>query len=221
MIGSMAPDFAYFFSHSAERLITHSVGGLFTFCLPTGLIVWLVYVRLLEEPTIALLPEPWCRRFPLTGRIDFALLVKVSVAIVVGGATHIAWDAFTHRATPVTDALPLLRVHTPGFAHLPVFVFLQGVSSVAGLAVLALWAWRKRYAAEISRADSFQVTNRLRVGVLILLVVASLAFALLYDYPHRHSRLFFQIFYLAIGGMSGWIVAWCGVAVWMRRRRLA
>ena len=45
MIGSMAPDFGYFFTREAGRLLTHSFSGLFIFALPAGLFVWFFYVE--------------------------------------------------------------------------------------------------------------------------------------------------------------------------------
>jgi hypothetical protein len=219
MIGSMAPDFAYFFSDTAERLITHSVTGLFTFSWPAGLIVWLMYVGLLEQPTIALLPAPWCRRFETTGRITFGLLVKVSIAIILGAATHILWDAFTHRSTPITEAFPILRMHVPGFGRMPLFHFLQGVTSVIGLVVLGVWLLRMRHAPDNPCPSPYLVSDRTRVGALAVLIATSIVFAIAYDVPHLRSRYDFQIFYLAIGFMSGWFIAWCAIALWMRTRR--
>ena len=62
MIGSMAPDFGYFFSQEASRELTHSFASLPLFALPMGLAVWLFYVALLEKTTITLLSDRWHTR---------------------------------------------------------------------------------------------------------------------------------------------------------------
>src|SRR5688572_23084608 len=63
MVGSMAPDFGYFFSHEASRQFTHSFASLITFSLPAGLAIWLFYVAMLEKTTITLLTDRWHTRF--------------------------------------------------------------------------------------------------------------------------------------------------------------
>lgn len=46
IIGSMAPDFEYFIRFSTTRTISHTIPGVFTFCLPAGFIVFLLYHKL-------------------------------------------------------------------------------------------------------------------------------------------------------------------------------
>jgi membrane-bound metal-dependent hydrolase YbcI (DUF457 family) len=140
MIGSMAPDFGYFFSHEASRQLTHSLSGLFIFALPAGLAVWLFYVAVLEKATITLLSDRWHTRFAHTESITASLVLRAAIAIVLGAVTHILWDAFTHRDTFVTDAFPALLGTTPGARWLTIYHLLHGLSSVAGLVMLAVWA---------------------------------------------------------------------------------
>src|SRR3954464_8651681 len=77
MIGSMAPDFGYFLPVSMSRASTHDLDGLFLFCWPVGLAMWLLFVHLLERPTIELLPRPWRERVAHsdTGNTPKALLL--------------------------------------------------------------------------------------------------------------------------------------------------
>src|SRR5690349_5729231 len=103
MIGSMAPDFGYFFSHDASRLLTHSFASLLFFSLPAGLAVWLFYVAVLEKATITLLSDRWHTRFAHTEALSLPLILRAGVAILLGAITHILWDAFTHRGTFITD----------------------------------------------------------------------------------------------------------------------
>jgi hypothetical protein len=218
MIGSMAPDFAYFYSHASERLVTHSVHGLFTFAWPVGFCVWWFYVRFLEEPTIALLPEPWCRRFAPTGKLTLRRFAWVSAAIIVGAATHILWDAFTHRSTFITRAFPIFRAHVPGLHWLPVFEVLQVLSSVVGLVVLWRWAMNLRGAPDTPYQPPYALTDRQRLVVLGILLGGSFVLAMVYWLTHLRYRFDAQIFMFFIGGMSGWVVAWFAVAVWMRAK---
>jgi len=117
MVGSMAPDFGYVFSYEISRPITHSISGLFIFALPVGLAVWLFYVAALEKATITLLSDRWHTRFAHTDAITPALIARAAIAIVLGAATHILWDAFTHRGTFVTNAIPVQAVEAVDVAN--------------------------------------------------------------------------------------------------------
>src|SRR6186713_1311010 len=130
MVGSMAPDFGYFFSPEASRQLTHSIPALFTFCLPAGFAAWLFYVAVLEKATITLLSDRWHTRFAHTEALTGSLIVRACIAILLGAATHLLWDSFTHRGTLVTNAISVLRAPTPGFAWLPVYHLLHFLSSV-------------------------------------------------------------------------------------------
>src|SRR5262245_32559772 len=153
MVGAMSPDFAYFLPVEISRFTTHDLPGIFQFCLPAGLAVWLVFVLLLERPTIALLPDAWRLRLAPTASVTLPLLGFASLAIVLGAATHVIWDSFTH-ASPVVYALPPLhevRVEIGPF-NPRLFKLLQYLSSVFGMVVLAIWAWRLRRLPPIAPA---------------------------------------------------------------------
>jgi hypothetical protein len=222
MIGSMAPDFGYFFSHDASRQLTHSFSGLFIFALPAGLFVWLFYVYVLEKATITLLSDRWHTRFAHTDAITLPLVARAAIAIVLGAATHIVWDAFTHRGTFVTNAIPLLNGPTPGFGWLPIYHLLHGLSTVAGLVILAYWARHLQRQPARSLIRPYRVSDQALTWSRWFLLVATLAAGLLEWLPYAQARYDAQAFSLAVGSMSGLFIAWCCVALGMRihsRRR--
>jgi hypothetical protein len=213
MIGSMAPDFGYFFSHEASRPLTHSFMGLFIFAWPAGLFVWLFYVAILEKTSITLLSDRWHTRFAHTGEVSPALILRASIAIMLGATTHILWDACTHRATFVTNAFPALGGPTPGFAWLPIYHLLHGLSSVAGLVILAIWARHLHRLPARSLIRPYRISERKRIGALWFLGAVSLLVALVEWLPYAHARYYAQLFSAAVGLMSGFFIAWCCIAV--------
>ena len=56
-VGAMAPDFEYMVRLSATRTIGHTIPGLFILCLPTALLVLLLWHRLVG-PVLAQLVGP-------------------------------------------------------------------------------------------------------------------------------------------------------------------
>jgi membrane-bound metal-dependent hydrolase YbcI (DUF457 family) len=221
MVGSMAPDFGYFFSREESRQITHSFAGLFTFSLPMGMLVWLVYLVLLEKATISLLPDRWHTRFAHTEAITTSLVLRACLAVLLGAVTHLLWDAFTHRDTFITSHVPSLLGPTPFVTWLPIYHLLQGLSSVAGLLILGYWLRHLHRQPARSHIRPYHISRRARVVANWLLLAAAVIGALTDWLPYRHTDYDNQWFAGAAGLMSGFFVAWCGIAVtlWLRARR--
>jgi hypothetical protein len=221
MIGSMSPDFGYFLPGGFDRVETHSLAGLFLFSWPVSIGLWLLFVRVLEQPTIAVLPEHWRTRFPSSSKeITLRVLALASAAVILGAATHVVWDSFTHRGTVVVNAIPVLHAvafHVEGW-RIRWFLVLQVASSVIGIMVLAIWAWRLppgRY----PKPSAIPVSNATRRLALAVLVAASLALAITSQFAHSDSRFSAQVFHFLIGGMTGLALAWCAMALWFRWRQ--
>ena len=225
MIGSMSPGFSYFLPGELALLPTHTLAGLFWFCLPVGLAAWLCFVWVLEEPTIALLPEAWHARInPSERRVSAAAILFASVAVVSGAASHVVWDSFTHGNSPVVAALPFLRVPVFEMGHEPYRLYrvLQHASSLVGMAVLFVWAWRLRTASALQlpfgglRETRHVIAGNARAGAAFIVLTASLTFAILEYLSYPGTGFERRLFHFAIGGMSGWMLAWLAVAVGIR-----
>jgi len=156
-IGSVAPDAGYFMPLPLPRAGSHSLPGLFLFCLPVGLAGYLVFHVLLKHPLAALTPGFVQARLAFAagpaGRLPPAPWSGVLLSLLAGAATHLVWDSFTHFGTPLAAALPVLRTRVFfAFGH-PVYLcqLLQHVSTVLGVALLVRWTWRWLREAPVQR----------------------------------------------------------------------
>jgi hypothetical protein len=226
MIGSMSPDFAYFLPGEPLRMLTHSIPGVFAFCWPVALAVWLVFVRILEQPTRALLPDGWHERFmPSDREISIRTLALASVAVILGAFTHVLWDSFTHRGTLAVEiftALHAVAFHYHGW-RIRWFIVLQHLSTLAGMAILLYWAWKRPPIHSFPRVLP-PATHAARVSAAALLIGASLALAITRYALNADTWLGRRLFHFAVGGMTGWALAWIAVALmitWRARRRTA
>ena len=151
VIGSMAPDFSYFLPFPISRSQSHSIAGLFWFCVPVGLTSYVVFHRLLARPLVDLLPAPLRMRLlpVIDARVD-APWRAVLVSLLVGAVTHIAWDAFTHAGAPLVRVSRALRFHLVTLSGYPLSVYgvLQHLSTTLGFALIALWISRWLRSAE-------------------------------------------------------------------------
>lgn len=215
MVGSMSPDFGYVFAYEVSRPLTHSFAGLFIFSLPAGLAVWLFYVAVLEKATITLLSDRWHARFARTDAITLPLVLRAALAVVLGAVTHLLWDSFTHRGTFMTDAFPVLLERTPGIGWLPIYHLLHGLSSVVGLVILGYWLRHLHRQPPRALLRPYQITEQARAIALWVLIAAPILGGLGQWLPLRHARYDTQLFFAAVGSMSTFFVAWCGVAIVM------
>ena len=170
VIGSMVPDFAFFLPLGVRRLESHSLTGLFWFCLPIGWSAYLLFHLLLKFPIHSLLPAFIARR--LNQAIGETRLPKVSwlavtISLLVGAATHLAWDTFTHDGAPGVEAIAFLRadVFAVGTYHVYAYRLLQYFSSVIGLLILGVWTfqWFRKSAIGPEPAVSLALSQRLVV----------------------------------------------------------
>lgn len=143
VIGSMVPDFSKFFSLSGGVTWGHSAPGVFWFCVPAGLIFFVLFQHLLKTPLFFLLPDdhqkrlvPWLLPLPLRTAGQWG---RVIVSLIVGAFTHLFWDALTHEHGWFVEALPFLQNHLFTFRHHPFEIYegLQYASTGAGLIFLA------------------------------------------------------------------------------------
>ena len=233
MIGSMSPDFAYFLPTelglpSGPGLLSHSVPGLFSFCWPVALCVWLLFVHVLETPTLALLPEGWQAAFPRSERaLTLRNLALASIAVIIGAATHVLWDSFTHANTPMIEQIPLLESNSIQLfgRHFPLFRFLQHLSTVVGLVALMAWAARQKSAAAAGKSASREpaVSHAERIFALLVLLASSGTLAVLGYVTQGELSFGRRLFHFAIGGMTGWALGWIVIAIifqlrWRQRR---
>lgn len=145
VIGCMAPDFEYFIPFAHHSAFGHTLPGVFLFDVPFSLVVLWLYHRFAKEPLAACLPLSARKRLQLGPRSlnvhsisQFALLV---LSIMVGVATHLLWDSFTHDGYWLTGRWQFLieQVDVPVFGPRPWYGIFQYFSSASGLFVILLW----------------------------------------------------------------------------------
>lgn len=189
MIGSMVPDFGLFLPFWVPRGATHGRLALLTFCLPLGLLTWLLYEVLIRPALLEVAPDRWWSRWRERGAVALGAWRAwlVAAAAVLGGAvTHLAWDAFTHEDARGVAMFPLLEDLSWRVNGHPMYLFriLQHLSSVLGLAAVlwVAWRWHRRSpSVPVQPARALRPPERcswIAVYVLIPALVSAIAAAL-------------------------------------------
>ncbi|MBQ0894810.1 DUF4184 family protein [Micromonospora sp. U56] len=147
VIGSMVPDLPYYLPLPAEATLTHSLGGVFGVDLVLGLVALALWHGLLARFLIAISPARLRDRLPppASRRHRPAVRVPMLVAsLVVGAATHVLWDSFTHDGMWGTAHIVWLAESHLG---MPGYRWAQRVSDVVGATAVVVWLvrwWRTR-----------------------------------------------------------------------------
>ncbi len=147
MVGTVAPDLAYFLPVPVEREESHSLAGLFWFCLPVGLLAYVAFYVAVAPLLVELLP--WRVQVAVhgwaDGRLPRATLAAVFVSLLVGAVTHIVWDSFTHSDGFVVVVVPALSEALFTWQGYTFYVFklLQHGSTFMGGIILAWWGYTK------------------------------------------------------------------------------
>ncbi|WP_433268271.1 DUF4184 family protein [Actinosynnema sp. CS-041913] len=138
--GTMAPDLPYFVLLNAGGggEYTHTWWGIALVDVPIALVALLVYRVLLLEPALALLPDAVRSRVAWLPAPRLGLAMVVSA--LIGSATHVGWDGFTHRNGWAVDLLPELAAEVLG---LPLYAWGQWSSTVLGGLFVAVWSVRR------------------------------------------------------------------------------
>jgi hypothetical protein len=149
IVGSMVPDFEYFFKMRVNSHYSHTLGGLFYFDVPVSFLLAWIFIRLVRDNLVANLPSFLQRRLqPVlmldTRRVlsDRALIFAVSA--LIGSVSHLFWDGFTHNDTFFVRNISFYHgsyVPYEGVKY-PLWYALQHISTAVGLIVLIIYVFR-------------------------------------------------------------------------------
>lgn len=145
IIGTMAPDFEYFLRLSPSIGFGHTPLGSLVLTIPLALLVLWLFHYCVKALAISLMPRGVQQRlvdkltpFPFFGGSRFSLIL---LSLLIGIATHLAWDSFTHPHSWLTEHWNFLRQLStlPIVGPVPHYKVLQHLSTLLGLAVLCAW----------------------------------------------------------------------------------
>lgn len=222
IIGSMAPDFPYVIGNTDYRHIGHRFPGLLEFTIPASFLTLWLFHNIFKRPIVQLLPrgmqvrlrEQLCP-FPIAGTSRF---IAILASIVLGIATHLIWDSFTHSDTWAFYHLPLLRgwVRLPFVGGMPVASALQYGSSAFGILALAAWIvlWYRRTPAP---AEIRQTAIPSRFGLGVAMFAGAIAVGLVRAFAmigmpvlHSNTHNFLLVFSVTALSLAFWqVVFYC------------
>ncbi len=146
IIGATAPDFEYFLKMDVNSIHSHTLAGLFYFDLPVTLVLSFLFHQVVKKNLIHNLPGFFQRRFYPVVSFDFKTHFRqrygvILVSALMGSASHLFWDGFTHLDGYFVQHLPAVyqdRVFPFQGVRYPLWYALQHISTFAGLTMLLI-----------------------------------------------------------------------------------
>ncbi len=223
VIGSTAPDLTYLVgTYGAD---SHHPLGLLSFCLPAGVVAFL----LLEGLLLPVLAPLVVTLLPLRlGRTGVRVLgprplphhpagwLAVAAAVLLGAVTHQLWDGFTHAwMWPARVLYPGVTVAVAGHPVLLSRV-LQHLSSALGVGIVLLYLIYSAPPRPVVRAPQDRTAAARQLFLLLLLPTlgGALAAALELRHPYpRFSRTLWEAGWSAVA----WFTLLLGALCWLIR----
>ncbi len=162
VIGSMTPDFEYFLRMRLRSIYSHTWGGLFWFDLPLGFALVLVYEFWVKDALISHLPLSFNRRFSNLRGYETHYTIRYILAVIsgvlLGAASHIIWDSFTHPSGYFVHNIGILRrvIHVHNY-RFRAYRILQYISTlIGGIVILTVCLLRPEgVVTRVKNATSF------------------------------------------------------------------
>lgn len=183
-IGAMIPDWGLFVPVGPGYTLMHTWPGVLLACVPLGLILLMLFRTLVRRAMVELTPtdmqirltkfKVWQTRF--TGKE----ILAATIALAIGAASHLIWDAFTHHGRWGVELLPFMStvlIEIDG-SQVQAFKLFQHGSSVIGLPLLACWTWRWYQSQPLVAETPPLLSGRMRIAALALIVGIPLVIAL-------------------------------------------
>jgi Domain of unknown function (DUF4184) len=138
VVGSLSPDFEYFLRLNVTSYYSHTWKGMFWFDLPLAIILAFIFHLIVRDKLIDNLPAFLTKRLLIFKQFNWIKYFKenylaVVISIIIGTASHIFWDSFTHKDGLFVQKIAVLRSAfiIEGYS-LPFYKLAQHLSTIIG-----------------------------------------------------------------------------------------
>lgn len=218
VLGTMAPDFEYLLRLAPRGQFGHTPLGLLVFCVPLGCSAYLAFAHIVRPALLKLLPPGLAAAVQPARNQSLSL---VALGGLLGAATHIWWDAFTHADGWMVDCLPVLTstVALGRTLALPWYKVLQHGSTVLGGIVSIAWLAAWIHQQPKSARDFAPGQAKHSVTVVVWLLTPAVLAGIANGFRARQAGIPVVLGFVAVGMMSSLAIAVLVYGWWSHSRR--
>lgn len=184
VVGSMAPDFLYAIGSVKYRSLGHNFPGVVLFTIPAAFAMLWFFHFAVKKTIAGLLPIGMQQRLNAQlGEFRFGgerRTLTIGFSIILGIATHLLWDSFTHAYTWPWRHLAWLQsqIDLPVAGRIPAYGFLQYASTFIGLFALGVWTllWYRDTAPATGSASPPYFKSRAWLAVVMISIAGAAGF---------------------------------------------
>lgn len=176
VIGSMIPDFEFYFQLREVEQIGHNTIGIILFDIPAGFLMLFLYHHYIKRYLRTILPDAVlykCNTLVYNFKFNQKNLFSLNnlLALLIGISSHLLLDLFTHHYSFLINYVPQLN-QTIGFFNysLPLFQVNQILLSIVGL--LIVFFFYLKIPSTASTNNEFSLNNILSFILLTILILA-------------------------------------------------
>jgi hypothetical protein len=190
IIGSVAPDFEYFFKMSESSSYSHTLLGVLYFNIPVAIVLAYLFHDVIKKNLISNLPVGLQKRFMPMRQFDFPQYFKTHffvfvISAALGSLSHILWDNFTHNDGYFAQRISFYKevvIPWDGVRY-PLFYGLQHISTWVGMSVLIA------YILFMKPDRQMKVTTPSCVYWLLVITVASMVLIARFSFTEERYDL--------------------------------
>jgi hypothetical protein len=183
VIGSVTPDFEYFIRMKVQSIYSHTLDGIFWFDLPLGILLTFIFHNIVRNSLYLNLPSSFKARLLLFTEFNWNIYfkenwIKALISIIIGIASHLFWDAFTHNHGYFVNTIPKLNNTITSLGNeFPFWKIMQHLSSLVGaiVIIIAVLKLPKNLNPKSSISKKYWITV-ISLLILILILRFSISF---------------------------------------------
>lgn len=173
IVGSMSPDFEYFFRMKMQSEISHTLLGIFLIDFPLGFIVMFAFHEIIKRPLIENLPVFLQNRLQELMEFDWISYFKsavftVLISFFLGAVSHILWDSMTHWDGYLVQRFSFFNLE---FFSIPFYKIAQHASSIIGLGWILFYIYKLPEKNKITKIINFNYWSLSIVFAVVFIAI--------------------------------------------------
>lgn len=187
IVGSVTPDFEYFIRLREESFYTHTWMGMLWLDLPLGLLLTFIYHYLVRDLFTCNIPAFFRKRFSPYMNFNWWNYFKhhffiVIICLLIGIASHLFWDSFTHPGGHFVREIPALKQSTNIWGErMQNARLVQTISTIVGAVIILFAIMRMPVAAKYAAPNAALDYWLIIVGTGIVVVCMRMV-SYIYDF---------------------------------------
>ena len=162
VVGSIVPDFEYFFRVDHRSFFSHTWSGLFWFDVPAGLLLCFVYHTFIRDAFYSHAPHFLKQRMAPYYRLNWnkrfrAHWPQILLCVFIGACSHLLWDKLLHHSAQLIQTMDAYPDRASYEIRKVSYLLFWSLHSLLGAFLVFYALWRMPADKSVPRNTSYAV----------------------------------------------------------------